>query len=189
MDISKNIEVEIRGLLTKREYKQLTALLNQIALDKMKDDRKTTFFIVSGKTLKVTNQISQGSAKIALKTGDLTKVHGQTEYELTILPEQFDTAVELFRQLGYGNMIANSIQRRVNYCYKQSNVSIKWTSEWGYHYEIDKQVDSIQEIEVTREELLQIAQELGVRVMTDTEFEERCARIEATYAQHLPLHP
>jgi len=179
--MKKNIEVEVRGLLTKEEYNKLIEYLDKKAQGKEVDDRKTTFFLIPEKTLKVSEKISQGKAKVALKIGELTKVPAQTELEFEFHPRDFETVVDVFKNLGFTKIIPNSIQKRINYSLDGACISVKWSREWGYHFEIDCNLDASESIEEAHQYLRQIAHKLGVNIMSEKEFARHASKIEARY--------
>lgn len=177
----KNIEVEIRGLLNNQEYKDLIDFLDKNGTNKELDNRNTVFFIIPGKTLKVSQQIDKNITKIALKMGDIVKDDAQTEYEIFFTLEQYDIAVNIFKNLGF-NDIQITTQKRVNYMYKGASFSIKWSKDWGYHFEIDTVINEEQSIDDTKKKLLKLARSLNLSIMNEEEFGRRCAEIDAKHA-------
>ena len=121
----KNIEVEIRGLLTKEGYAQIINFLDKEGQNKELDDRKTTFFVMPEKTLKITEKVSQKKAKISLKTGDIVKDSSQTEFEIDINPSEFEAAENIFIKLGF-TQIQRTEQRRIN---SSSNITCRFNLE------------------------------------------------------------
>lgn len=178
--MNKNIEVEIRGLLSEAEHTSISDFLEKEGQNKEVDNRKTTFFIMPDKTLKIAEKVSKGKAKISLKTGDIVKDSSQTEYEVDIKPEEFDIAEKIFLNLGF-DQIQHTEQKRINYTYKGVEFAVKWSIDWGYHFEMEKMVSSEEDVEKARKELMQMAQDLNLSVMSEEEFGRRCAEIDAKY--------
>jgi len=172
-----NIEVEIRSLLTEEQYKKIIVFLDQNSEEKDNDDRKTIFFMIPDKTLKITNYLGKGKAKIALKVGNFVKEISQKEYEVFIDPNQFDIAVDVFKNLGF-DKIQNTEQKRINYKYKGCEIAIKWSPDWSYHFEMDKVIAESENQSQVREELIKIATELGLKIMSDKEFAEFVEKID-----------
>lgn len=169
MNNTNNIEVEIRGLLTEEQYARIISFLDKNAEEKEVDDRKTIFFMIPDKTLKVTNYLGKGKAKIALKVGHFVTEISQKEYELYIGPDQFDIAIEIFKNLGF-DKTQNTEQKRINYKYRNCEIAIKWSLDWGYHFEMEKVIGASENQAQVREELISIASELGLKIMSDQQF-------------------
>ena len=183
--MEKNIEVEVRGILNnEEEYNKLLNFLDKNGTNKEIDDRNTVFFIIPNKTLKVSQQISKNVTKIALKLGDIVKDSSQREYELFFSLDQYDTAINIFKHLGFNN-IQYTIQKRVNYEYKGASFAVKWSEDWGYHFEIEKVISDEREVNFTRKSLTALAQELKLTLMDEKEFEKRCKEIDARHAAYI----
>lgn len=178
--MNKNIEVEIRGLLTDEKYNQIINFLDKEGQNKELDDRKTTFFIMPEKTLKITEKISQNKAKISLKTGDIVLDNSQTEFEIEIDPSEFAIAENIFIKLGF-NQIQHTEQKRINYDYEEVEFAIKWSVDWGYHFEMEKMVSNESEVGEARETLHKLATKLDLEVMSEEEFGRRCKEIDNKY--------
>ena len=176
----QNIEVEIRGLLTKECYDRIIKFLDAEGQNKELDDRKTTFFIIPEKTLKITQKVSQNKAKICLKTGDIAKASSQTEFEIDIEPSQFAVAENIFLQLGY-TQIQHTEQKRINYVYEGVEFAIKWSVDFGYHFEMEVMVGAESEVASARDILHSLAARLDLQVMSSDEFGARCREIDLRY--------
>lgn len=176
----KNIEVEIRGFLTENKYRNLGKYLDENAKSKTIDDRETVFFMIPGATLKIARQLQKNTAKIALKTGQISK-GGQKEYEIEIKPDAFEEAVDLFKELGFKD-IQRTSQKRVDYKYRNwCEISLKWSKDWGYHFEIEKVISKNELMGKTRKKLMEIAKELGLNVISEDEFMEFAAKVDEKY--------
>lgn len=175
-----NIEVEVRGLLTELDYNNLINFLDINGSNKSVDNRKTVFFILEGKTLKVSNQISKGKAKIALKVGDIVKDTSQKEFELNIQPEQYELAIDLLKNLGF-NKLQYTEQKRINYNFKDVEIAVKWSEDWGFHFEIDKVISENENDAETKTYLESISTELGLNLMSEEEFGRKCEEIDKKY--------
>lgn len=166
-----DIEVEIRGLLTESAHDNLIGFLDEHATDREQDDRDTVIFKTPGRTLKVSHEINKGRAKIAIKSGDITQDMSMKETEIYINVDQFPDAIHLFSELGFQSYPLSE-QKRINYKYKGSSISVKWSPDWGHHYEIDQMVDNSVDAGETEERLVEIASELGLSVLTLQEIEQ-----------------
>ncbi len=174
-------EVEIRGLLTKEQYDTVKAQLSVAANKVEHDDRKTTFFIMDGKTLKVTKREDGSMAKVALKLGDIKTSISQKEIEIPIDTKHFDNYVDLFMGLGFTEIQVTQ-QMRTNFLLQDgTEISMKWSKDLGYHFEADKVVPSESAVQTVRQELIDTVARYGMKPMTEQEFTELCNRVEAEY--------
>lgn len=175
--IKKNVEVEIRGVLSREDYDTLLDKLGRISETRQEDDRETIFFMIPGKTLKVTKKLGKGVAKIALKVGDFVEGKHQIEHEVEIKGDDYEEMISIFKELGFNDIQLTS-QKRTNFSYKGCEVALKWSEDWGYHFEIDKTISEGEDKAEARKEALGLVEELGVKVFSDDEFREFCRRID-----------
>ncbi len=180
-----NIEVEIRGIFSEDQYKKLIGYLDANSTVLGPDDRETIFFIIPDKTLKVAKALDKGTAKIALKIGNI-KSGEQEEIEMSISPDDFNKGAKIFELLGFTE-IQHTFQKRRNYLYKDAEIAVKYSEEWSYHWEMDTVVDSKDQISSTREKLLQIAKDLGLTAMTDEEIRKLCDEIDERKRQEAKI--
>src|SRR5260221_7306051 len=168
---SGNIEVEIRGLLTESTHQELINFLDAYATDREQDNRNTVIFNVTGFSLKVTHEIDKDRAKISIKSGDITKDKSMEETEIYVKAGQFIDVVSQLSALGFQPYPLIQ-QRRVNYSYKDVTISVKWSKNWGYHYKIEKMINDSSGTESAEKMLEQIAEGLGLKVLSTQEIEQ-----------------
>lgn len=178
----KNIEIEVRGALTKNEYNDLLSFMGKNAKNKEADNRITTFFMIPDKTLKVAHKLDQRKCKIALKLGDIVSSSHQTEYEIDIKPEQFNLTVELFKHLGFTET-QETRQDRINFTLNGYEFAVKWSKDLGYHFEAETVVDENADINAERAKLEHfVTSDLGLKILSEQEFAEICSRVDSEYA-------
>lgn len=183
--MSNIYEVETRGRLSIDDYTYLLNLAKKLNLTLDTDDRETVFFILSGKTLKVTKRLSNNNSKIALKLGDIATAKFQEEIEIPFNGDDFTKAVKTFRDLGFKE-IQYTFQKRSNFTYKGIVFSIKWSLDWGYHFEAEIVTSDKTNIEPARQNLLAVVHELGLTTMSDDEFKNECDRIDQKHKDSKP---
>ena len=165
-----SIEVEIRGIITKEEFDKAKVFLDQKSSSKVEDNRETYFFIVPNLNLKVANAKSNGTAKIALKTGSESQIANE-ELEISIKPEDTETAIKIFNHLGF-DKYKRSDQIRTNYIYKELEIALKWSQDWSYHFEMEFVTDDNSKVEELKKQLHVIASEIGLTPMTESQLED-----------------
>ena len=180
-DLSKKIEIEFRSIFDENRYLELKEFLDKNAQNLGEDDKDVFFFIMPDKLVKVVNNISKNNAKLVLKLNKIGKGSDFEEIEIPILQANFNEMVKLFINIGVTNNIMQSFQKRHNYFYKEVELALKYSDIWGYHLELEIVVNDINEKEEAERKIKKIANELGVRLMTDRELIEFTKNAEEKY--------
>ncbi|MHA7820260.1 MAG: CYTH domain-containing protein [Erythrobacter sp.] len=171
-----NLEVEVRGFLDSEGYANTKSRLQDLGLTGTPDNRITTFFMVDGATLKVTNMVDLTSCKIAYKSGDIARSEFQNEIEIGIDPADFDSVVQMFQSLGFTD-IQETKQQRINYEIDSCSLALKWSEDWGYHFEVDKVVSSQSDVASARAKIEQVCKKIGLNPLSDDDFAAFCVEI------------
>lgn len=184
MSDEKNIEVEVRALFDKPKYDELLDFLLKNSTDLGQDDKDVYFFLLPTKVVKVVNNISKGSAKIVIK---LTRVgtggNDTEELEILINPKDFDKSVRLFKELEF-DQVQRAYQERRNFMYKDIELALKYSESWGYHLELEIMIANKDEQEEAEVKLKALAEELGVKIMTEKEQAEFVSRVDSSYKKN-----
>lgn len=176
----KNIEIEFRSRFDLKKHEELKKILNEKAEDLGEDDRNVYFFLFPDKLLKVSNNISKKNAKIVLKLNKIGKGSDFEEIEVPINQEYFEKAAKIFIALKTGDYM-HSFQKRHNYLYKGVELALKWSEIWGYHLELEVVIgDPGQKVKADKR-IFAVAEELGVKIMSDEELNEFTEKAEADY--------
>lgn len=179
--MTKIFEVETRGVLTEEQYNSLIKFMDDNADKKEKDDRHTVFFMIPNKTLKVANKVDRNKAKIALKLGDIATSKAQEEFEISIQPEEMETALKIFEHLGFTD-IQDTKQSRINYWYNGYEFAVKWSKDLSFHFEAETIVDSEDKVDDAYAQLVSfIEDKLGLKVLTKDEFKDICEKVDSSY--------
>ncbi|OGM21571.1 hypothetical protein A2714_05045 [Candidatus Woesebacteria bacterium RIFCSPHIGHO2_01_FULL_38_9] len=174
-----NIEIELRGLLTKTKYLQTSNLLRKVASKVWEDNKITYFFVLKGNILKVTKELSNRNARITLKVGDETE-NVLEEIHIPIPTDKVEKAVRVFQLLGYSN-VNRVVQKRTNFKYKNANISLKYTKDWGYHFEIETLISNSNEALAKKKELRKICSNMGLKPMNKEEIRYKIDEINRKY--------
>lgn len=164
--MTKQIEVEYRCRFSKEEHDKLLSFLIENGRDLGQDDKNVYFFTLPDKILKVTDNVSKGTAKITTK---LSKIgHGSSfeEIEFPISRSDVEKAVILFKLLGFKD-VHDSFQGRRNFEYKGVEIAVKYSDMWGYHAELEIVIDDEEKKEEADQKISKIAGEIGVTLMTE----------------------
>ena len=173
----KQIEIELRALLTREEYTRVKKFLAERAIDLGKDDKDVYFFLLPNKIVKVVNNVSQKTAKIVIKFNRLGRGRSDfEEIEIPINPKDFEKAVKLFSALPF-EQIQNSYQKRHNYRYNGVEIALKYSETWGFHMELEIIIDNLAKKDKAERKIRKVAQELGVKILTEEELAKFAKRI------------
>ena len=169
--MTKRIEVEYRARFSKKEHDRLFNLLRKDGTDLGKDNKNVYFFTFPDKLLKISHNISTGTAKI---TGKLSKI-GQgsdfEEIEFPISPSDIEKAVKLFKLFGFTE-VHSSYQSRHNFSYKGVEIALKYSKMWGYHAEFEILIKGGKQKAAADQKIKTVARELKVNLMTEKELRE-----------------
>ncbi|MFH2029479.1 MAG: CYTH domain-containing protein [Bacteroidota bacterium] len=148
--VKGKVEVELRGILSEEEFDNLSNNLKK-RYSYERDNKKTLFYVTTGFILKIETKKELDTFFLIVKNGDETKnILEEIEVKLNIsdLPKM----IKILEILGYSKV--NIVeQRRTNYFLEDNIVlSLKYTNDWGYHFEIEKMV-KLFEAEKTKKKL------------------------------------
>jgi len=174
------IEIEYRALLTEDAYNALAKKLDGEAKDLGEDDKDVFFFIFPDKLLKVVNNMSAKSAKIVLKLNKIGVGSDFEEIEIPISQSDVDKSVRAFKAMGFTE-VQQSFQKRHNYIYKDVELALKYSDNWGYHIELELLVDNVAKKDDADKQIYAVANELGLKIMTDEELAEFTKKIDAQH--------
>lgn len=175
------IEIEFRSMFGRKKYDDLKKFLDKNAQDLGEDDKDVHFFIMADKLLKVVDNVSQKNAKLVLKLSKIGKGSDFEEIEIPISQIEVRRAVKMFKALGLTDNIMHSFQKRHNYLYKGVELALKYSDVWKHHLELEVMIDSRKKKAVAEKRIQEVADELGVRLMTDQELVEFTRRAEKKY--------
>lgn len=170
--MTKQIEIEFKALLSEAEYDRIFTFLKENAEDLGADDKEFYYFIFRNKLLKVVNNIAKQTAKISLKMNRLGQGSDFEEIEIPIDPADVEKTKYLFTKLGfehYGH--AHAI--RHNFLYHGVEFAIKISKDlWKHHLEMEIVINDLANKLAAETKIKQLADELGIKLMSDQELQE-----------------
>lgn len=177
----KRIEVEFRSVFGKEKYDDLKIFLDKNAQDLGEDDKDVYFFIMADKLLKVVDNVSQKNAKLVLKLSRIGKGSDFEEIEIPIRQAEVKKAVKMFKALSLTDNIMHSFQKRQNYLYKGVELALKYSDVWKHHLELEIMISNQKKKTLAKKQIQEVADELGVRLMTNRELAEFTKKAEEKY--------
>lgn len=172
-------EVELRAQFDKAQYNKLMEYLHKSAKDLGQDDRVNYIFIFPNKFLKIVHATSQATAKLAFKQGNLGTSRSFKEIEVEFDASKFADMAEIFKKLELPAKVHKTAQIRHNYLFKGVEIAMKHSKNWGYHAELEIMVDNISQRDKAEIKIKTVAEELGIKLMSNKEIIELRHRIDA----------
>ncbi len=171
-------EIEFRGKLTKDKYEAVTSFLQDHAKNLGDDNKDVIYYILPDKLLKLVKNTSQNNAKVSLKMNRIGDGAAFEEIEFYLPIEEYDNSTLLFQKLGLDAKKMEGPQLRVNYIYKDCEIAMKYSDVWGYHFEIEKMVESEHDQAEAEKQIRLVAGELGLPIMTEEELKDFTSSVE-----------
>lgn len=173
------IEIEKRGLLTLEKYNELLSFLDKNAESLGEDDKDVVYYIYSNKLLKVVNNLSKKNAKVSLKMNKLGDGASTFETEVVFSSDDFEKMKYIFDIVGQSPQTIEGGQKRKNYFYQGCEIAMKWSKDYGYHFEIEKVTENKEDVIRMEQDISNVANELGLSPMTDEEIKNFQRKIES----------
>ena len=139
------IEVEQRGLLTQEEFTRVEAYLREHAEYLNEDHKYVEYFIYKDKLLKVIRNDSQKNAVLSLKLNALGNGALFDETECTLPIDQFPALQKIIRTITTPDQIITGTQKRENFILDGVEVALKWSEDWGHHFELECMIEDAKE--------------------------------------------
>lgn len=167
------LEIELRWTINKQKYQDLNIYLQTNSHHFVKDNKISYFFVLeSDHILKVVYE-EDGSQFLVLKEWDETK-NILYEHKLPI-QDTWTEMVEILKIIWF-DKVNKVIQERINYYFHDTIISLKYTEDRWYHFEIEyagKLEDHAQIISY----LYNICNELNIIPMTSEEIKMKIKEI------------
>jgi adenylate cyclase class IV len=179
------VEIELRARFAETKYRQLFDYFEQHAVDLGANDKHIYFYVLPDRLLKVVDNISTGTAKVSLKNNRLGQGSSFPEIEMEIDRAQVGTAVQIFNDLGFKDAMHDAFNCRHDFRYQGVEIALKHSEAWGHHAEFEVLLDGdpseAQKIQAAAR-IQAVAEQLGVRLMTELELTEFTQEFERTQA-------
>lgn len=170
------IEVEHRGLLTEKQFKELNIFLKKNGKLLGVKDRFSVIYSPPGKKsfklhrspidlkLRITNK----KTELVLKYGKWSGNDARKEFSFPIDSKKFEEAVEFLQALGfyYGVLQAT---KTYFYLYQDVELAAVKVPGWGYYFEAEI-IASRNSVKKANRKIVSVCQELNLNVLNDKDF-------------------
>lgn len=173
--MAKNIEIEIRGPLTKEKFDGLTDLFEKKAKKVAEKDRVfidySTFLDggVENRKKDIRLRVTNGNPEIIVKIGEWGGTDQRKELSVFTKPGEFDTLVEIFGELGFTKGVLGRRKSRV-YDYQGIEFTLVEVPGHSYYYEAEKMVDVNEDQATITKEIHDRCKKLGLTFFDKKEF-------------------
>lgn len=164
------IEVEKKAITDESVNAEVKKRLAQMGAADLGENNTTSyFFLLEKQQLKLQVQDTKKTAKIAWKSGDFDGSSAREEIEVVIPLDQVENSEKLITRLVPDAKIVKTIQKRHDYAVGKLTIAVKWSENWGFHIELDTNVETNEDVAHAQKELAALANELGVTLMSEQE--------------------
>lgn len=173
--MKKNIEIEIRGSLSKEKFEELVKKFDEKGEKILDKDRVfidySTFLEGGIKNrkkdirLRSTNKVPE----IIIKIGEWGEDEQRKELSIFGKAGEFDTMVEIFGELGYKRGMLGERKIKV-YDYKGIEFSLVKVPGHSYYYEAEKMANKDESGEELIVEIKNVCKDLGLKVFDKEQF-------------------
>lgn len=176
--MEKNIEIEIRGLLTKETYEHLLSFLEKEGVFVAKRNRQvidySTFREGEGvreRTKDIRIRETNGVPEIIVKLGAWGGGEARKELSFFGKEGEFEKLVEIFGHLGFMKGV-RFVRNSIAYLYKGVEIALVEVPGHSYYFEAEKMADSGEDRQMLEEEIRQVIEELGLTTLSKEGFFE-----------------
>lgn len=176
------IEIEKRARFDEPTRNRLLTRLRREGEDLGRDDKHIHFFVLADQLLKVTDNLTAGTAKISLKGARIGQGASFPETEIAIGSEDVPEAVRLLDSLGLAAERHEAHNERHNFRFQGVEIALKWSPAWGHHAEFEVLLADTADAaaqHAAAEAINAVAAALDVPLMSERELADFTAAFEA----------
>jgi len=175
--MDKNIEIEIRGPLSKEKFDNLVSLFET---DGKKITEKNRVLIdystfleggVENRQKDIRLRVTNGMPEIVVKIGAWGGVEQRKELSVFARPGEFDTLVEIFAALGFCKGML-CVRKSKIYEYQGIEFALVEVPGHSYYYEAEKMANEKEDANKITREMKSICKDLGLNVFGRKQFFE-----------------
>lgn len=175
--MNKNIEIEIRGPLTKEKFDNLVRMFEVKAKKTAEKNRVlidySTFLEggVENRNKDIRLRVTNGIPEIIVKIGEWGGSEQRKELAVLTRQGEFDTLVEIFGELGFCKGML-CVRKSKVYQYKDIEFALVEVPGHSYYYEAEKMAHEEEDAEKIIEEIKNVCKDLNLEVFDKKQFFE-----------------
>lgn len=195
--MDKNIEIEIRGPLSKKEFDSLVKFFEKKGKKKSEKDRVlidySTFLKggVENRKKDIRLRVTNGIPEIIVKFGEWGGSEQRKELSAFTKPGEFDTLVEIFGELGFRKGML-CVRKSKVYDYKDIEFALVEVPGHSYYYEAEKMATDGENGDKMIRQIKNVCKDLKLKVFNKKQFFEYIAKLNKEsneifdYKNHTP---
>ena len=175
--MDKNIEIEIRGPLSKGEFENLVNFFDSSGKKKSEKDRVLIDFStfleggVEHRKKDIRLRVTNGIPEIIVKIGEWGGNEQRKELSVFTKQGEFDTLVEIFGELGFGKGML-CVRKSKVYEYKDIEFALVEVPEHSYYYEAEKMASGNENGDELVKGIENVCKELSLNIFDKKQFFE-----------------
>ena len=175
--MDKNIEIEIRGPLSKGEFENLVNFFDSSGKKKSEKDRVlidySTFLEggVEHRKKDIRLRVTNGIPEIIVKIGEWGGNEQRKELSIFTKQGEFDTLVEIFGELGFGKGML-CVRKSKVYEYKDIEFALVEVPGHSYYYEAEKMASGNENGDELVKGIENVCKELSLDIFDKKQFFE-----------------
>ncbi len=175
--MDKNIEIELRGPLSKEEFNNLVNFFENNGKKTSEKDRilidYSTFLEggVEKRKKDIRLRVTNGIPEIIVKVGEWGGAEQRKELSAFTRPGEFDTLVEIFGELGFGKGML-CVRKSKVYEYKDIEFALVEVPRHSYYYEAEKMATGKENGDELIKEIENVCKELNLNIFDKKQFFE-----------------
>ncbi len=187
--MTKNIEVEVRGPLTKKGFQKLKKYLSKNGKFITRKSRLSLMYFrtkipknvtaIKNDPVDLRLRITNGVATMVMKYGQWSGSDIRKEFEFIINQKQFGEAIEFLGALGWMKTVAYATNAFI-YQWRKIEFAVVEIKNYGYVYEAEILVKNKKDIILASKKIKNVCSQLGLREYQSGEFEKQCNQINNT---------
>ena len=175
--VNKNIEIEIRGSLTKEKFNDLVRLFESKAKKIAVKDRVlidySTFLKggIKNRDTDIRLRVTNGMPEIIVKVGKWGSNEQRKELSVFAKPGEFDTLVQIFSTMGFSKGML-CVRKSKVYKYKNIEFALVEVPGHSYYFEAEKMAHEKEKADKIIETIKNVCRDLKLETFTKKEFFE-----------------
>lgn len=175
--MDKNIEIEIRGPLSEKEFENLVKFFESNGKKKSEKNRVlidySTFLEggVENRKKDIRLRVTNGVPEIIVKVGEWGGREQRKELSVFTKQGEFDTLVEIFGELGFRKGML-CVRKSKVYEYKDIEFALVEVPGHSYYYEAEKMAHEKEDADKIIKEIKNVCKDLNLEVFDKKQFFE-----------------
>ncbi|MEK7522415.1 MAG: hypothetical protein AAB569_02470 [Patescibacteria group bacterium] len=173
--MDKNIEIEIRGPLSKEKFEDLVKFFEGNGKKKSEKDRVlidySTFLEgrVENRKKDIRLRVTNGIPEIIVKVGEWGGNEQRKELSVFTKQGEFDTLVEIFGELGFGKGML-CVRKSKVFEYKDIEFALVEVPNHSFYYEAEKMASGSENADKLIKEIENVCKELNLDIFDRKQF-------------------